>query len=338
MTLSGRPLLRAADLELFVGRDPQRLRAVAGLRSGLNCLLVGDPGSGRTTLARAILASLEPGEIVEITVRAARDAGPADLLAALSAELGLSGFDDPGPARLSGRDEALDLVDRIRRQVAAAALPAATTMVFLLEDIQGEAGLQLFGSLRDELWTIDARWLVAVSTAQAPALIRPPADVFFEVQITLPPLDDADSRQLVLRRVPDADPGVVARVVSAAAGNPRRLIDLARQLLENPDSATEVTDALRRRDAALARLSRPAQLLASELEALGGASASDPQLLDRMAWTRARAVQVLSELEDSGLVTYRTESTGRGRPRKVYRLIPPEEFNPPYGGVGGTGG
>jgi predicted ArsR family transcriptional regulator len=67
-------------------------------------------------------------------------------------------------------------------------------------------------------------------------------------------------------------------------------------------------------------------MLASELEALGWASASDERLLTRMGWTRPRVVQVVAELESRGLVQMREENTGRGRPRKLYRLTPAAEF------------
>ena len=55
-----------------------------------------------------------------------------------------------------------------------------------------------------------------------------------------------------------------------------------------------------------------------ELEALGAASASDKELLDRMGWTRERAAQVLGQLEDKGLVVSSSERQARGRPRKYF--------------------
>ena len=70
-------------------------------------------------------------------------------------------------------------------------------------------------------------------------------------------------------------------------------------------------------------------MLAAELEALGWASASDERLLDRIGWTRPRVVQVIAELESRGLVDMREENTGRGRPRKLYRLTPAERFTDP---------
>ena len=56
MRLSGRPLLdNDADQELFVGRDDQLVAIARSLRDGLNCLIIGDPGSGKTSLIRAVM-------------------------------------------------------------------------------------------------------------------------------------------------------------------------------------------------------------------------------------------------------------------------------------------
>jgi predicted ArsR family transcriptional regulator len=68
-------------------------------------------------------------------------------------------------------------------------------------------------------------------------------------------------------------------------------------------------------------------MLWAELEVLGGASASDDRLLSRMGWTRARAVQVLGELEDAGLVTASSVKSGQGRPKKVYKVVSPTRFS-----------
>src|SRR6478609_4845027 len=84
MRLSARPLLdNTADQALFVGRDAQ-LRAIEGsLRSGLNCLVAGEPGSGKTSLVRAAMfASL--GDPIHFSyARAGTARSVADLLTAV---------------------------------------------------------------------------------------------------------------------------------------------------------------------------------------------------------------------------------------------------------------
>jgi predicted ArsR family transcriptional regulator len=84
----------------------------------------------------------------------------------------------------------------------------------------------------------------------------------------------------------------------------------------------------RARAEALENVSRPARMLAQELEAIGWAAASDERLLDRLGWTRTRVIQVIGELRDEGLVQMREERRGRGRPRKLFRVVPAAEFTP----------
>jgi predicted transcriptional regulator len=89
---------------------------------------------------------------------------------------------------------------------------------------------------------------------------------------------------------------------------------------------SEFAAAAGQRQRALILAGRSAHMLAAELEALGGASASDERLLSRMGWTRARAVQVLGELEKAGLVTTSSVKAGQGRPKKIYKVVSPAQF------------
>jgi DNA-binding MarR family transcriptional regulator len=111
-------------------------------------------------------------------------------------------------------------------------------------------------------------------------------------------------------------------------------LEVARELAAGPavgGARLNTVSGLKARTEALAQVGRPARMLAEELDALGWASASDQRLLDRMGWTRPRVVQVIAELESRGLVEMREESTGRGRPRKLYRLTPAADFLAPHG-------
>ena len=56
MQLSGRPLLdNAADQRLFVGRAGEVDRIERSIGAGLNCLITGVAGSGKTSLVRALM-------------------------------------------------------------------------------------------------------------------------------------------------------------------------------------------------------------------------------------------------------------------------------------------
>jgi hypothetical protein len=246
-----------------------------------------------------------------------------------------------------GRDHATDGRDHRDTEIGEAGGRSGTdstdhavsdprTRVIVLEDVPAVAGAEVFGALRDELWRVDALWLVTTSTAQVAGLLRAPADVFFETRVQLDPLSDEDARELLRRRLDEPDSASSTQVVSIAAesagGLPRRLLEVARELVAEPTvggARLNTGRGLKARSAALAKMSRPARMLAQELEALGWVSASDERLLNRMGWTRPRVVQVIAELESGGLVEMREENTGRGRPRKLYRLVPAADFRDP---------
>ena len=115
--------------------------------------------------------------------------------------------------------------------------------------------------------------------------------------------------------------------VVIAGGNPRRLLDVARELNNGSTKWPDLSRAYAARDRALAQLGRPTHMLAKELEVVGAASASDSRLQERMGWSRSRLVQVLDQLEEHGLATARSvKPKGQGRPRKVYRLVPAMAF------------
>ena len=338
MQISGRPLLdNAADHALFVGRVDALRRIDRALRSGLNCLLIGDPGSGKTSLIRALMySSQESAHPLPVTYVRANDAqSAADLLAAILAAL------PPGPVGPSRQATAIELLDALSAQVESAA--DSGTRVIAVDDVGAAAGSELFGALRDELWQVGVQWLVSTSTAQSASLVRAPADVFFETRIQLGPLGVEEATELLRRRLDDPDRAgsraagggadqledLIRTAVGSGRDTPRRLLEVVRELSAEPAvgglGLTTVT-GLRSRTAALERLGRPARMLAQELDALGWAGASDERLLARVGWTRPRVVQVIAELEREGLVQMREENTGRGRPRKLYRLTPAAEF------------
>ncbi len=334
MNLSGRPLLdNPAEHSLFVGRADALQRIERSLRSGLNCLVVGDPGSGKTSLVRALMFRVHQGggDLRFLYIRAAAMRTASGVLEAVLAAASRNALQSH---RVEGGDAAAtDLLDML---ITAIGDDAPVRTVIVVEDVNADAGLELFGALRDELWQVDARWLVTASTVQAAALVRPPADVFFDVQVRLEPLTRSEIDEALRRRVDDpqgpAADALIAAATQAGSLTPRRLLEVARELTAEPTvggTGLTTVQGLRERTAALETMSRPARMLAQELERLGWVSASEERLLDQLGWTRPRVVQVIGELEKGGLVQMREENTGRGRPRKLFRLVPPTEFTGP---------
>ena len=190
----------------------------------------------------------------------------------------------------------------------------------MIDDITAGAGSQLFGALRDEVWQIGAVWLVTTTPAQALDLVRPPADVFFETRVELAPLAAPEVADLLRRRLESRrrswwlgdrlgigarsrvraigsrrtqdDPAeLLDAVLAGRPDTPRRALEAARDWVTNPTvgpTGLTVAQEHRARAAALESLSRPARMLAQELEAVGWAGASDERLLDRLGWTRTQ--------------------------------------------------
>lgn len=326
MTLSGRPLLDTRpDQVLFVDRVEEMTRVRASLNQGLNCLVVGERGSGKTSLLRALMfqnrqhADPEDAPVPALVYVGGSGVASASGLLARATDVLARQQGDP-PADLSQRS-ASALIEALGERAAVRG-----RIVLVLDDVPAQAGNALFGALRDELWSIDLRWLVTVTTADSGTLLRPPADAFFESQVELAPLPVAASIEILRRRMGDVPDRVLEEAAQIGGGNPRRLLDVARQFGAQSLQWSSFSAAAAEREQALSALGRPAHMLALELEALGGASASDDRLLSAMRWTRPRVVQVLAEMEKAGLVTTSSQKAGQGRPRKIYKVVSAAQF------------
>ncbi|SRR6266540_659735 len=232
-------------------------------------------------------------------------------------------FRDVGPAgsdrSSAGTETMVELVYELQRRAREFKL----TPVVVVDGVaSAEVAHDLFGRLRDELWRLGFVWLVAADSSLRPAFQEPPADAFFDVTIELGPLPDGRASELlsVRDRENELRDDVREAIVQAAKGSPRRLLGLARQAL-----AGKSAEAILREAQLVERVGdevgESAKRLVDELMIVGGASASDEELLRRLGWSRMRAQQVLAQLEDAGFVEVVGQRNGaRGRPRKVYGL------------------
>ncbi len=324
MDLTARPLLATGgDMGLFVGRDREVAEVERALGRGFNVLLEGARGAGRTSLLRSLAyhhrADEAPAPQVAL-VRAAGATDPASLLARVvgTLEAAPEAVPNDGPPRV-------DTVDALIARLAA--LVRERPRVVLLDDVAPAVGAGVFGVLRDELWEAGASWVVAATPETATALLAPPADAFFEVVVRLGDLTPDEAVELLARRLPEVP---VARLRQVADGTtvPRELLERARRVDWKDDADLDGVHASQLAwERALAGLGRSASMLAVELRDLGPVSASDERLLERMGWTRPRAIQVLGRLQEAGLVTsVQVPQDGPGRPRKVFRLVGPDEL------------
>ncbi|WP_217914208.1 MarR family transcriptional regulator [Miltoncostaea marina] len=310
--LGNRPLIATARDQALVLPRAEVAQVADLARRGLNVLLAGERGAGRTTaLHAAAFALREAGGRAEVV-----DAAPArvldDVVAAIDAAVARHGGDAGGGGVAAGGGA----LERVRRWRALDG-----SVIVMLDDLAPELAQPLFGRLRDELWQTPVRFVVAAPAADAGAFLTPPADVFFEGRVRLEPLGVAEQLELLGRRLPPEDAERAMRAVAGAgASTPREVVGLARQALVEGAQHDELAAAARVRRERVERLGPAASRLLAELEAAGGASASDPRLLERLGWSRQRVAQVAAALEAAGLVA---AAPVRGEDRRVRRVFTP---------------
>ncbi len=327
--LGNRPLLATArDQRLAIDR-PEVGTVTDSARRGLNVLVVGDRGAGRTTLLHAVAFRLREEGRRAVVVDAGPAAGVADVVAAIDRALTGDDHGDDDRGRGTQTTRVLGVLRRWRELDDDACV--------LLDELRPELAHGLFGRLRDELWQTRARFVVTAATHEAAVVVTPPADVFFESTVRLAPLS-VDAQQALLRR--RLDPDEAERVRSALRGadlaTPRALLAAARDALAGHTGEGGAEAAARERARRVAGLGPAAERLLAELDAHGAASASDPRLLGRLGWSRQRAAQVAQALESAGLVTSGSARGHDGRVRRVFAPVPASELAgaPADGGTG----
>ena len=325
--LEGRPLYdTAADRDLFVPHAAwNQVRAAA--ERGFNVLLSAPRGAGKTSMLRQLQLALRDAQPDRspVFVDAAGAHTPLELVEHVREAM----RGRPSSLRTLAEQAAFS-ASLLTREPAGA---ASTYLVRLVRELgdepphtvlldasgAGAAVYQLFGRLRDELWQLDHRWVVALDVDELGAVRRPPADAFFDVEVSLAGVSAEELEELLRRRQTPLGDESLREIAEASRGNPRAAIRTARQAVIEERAPREVLAEQAWRQTEAGRLGRPHAMLMAELEHLGAASASDEELLDRTGWTRERAAQVLAELERAGLATASTERRARGRPRKIFR-------------------
>lgn len=338
--LSGRPLRDTRrDRALFVDRDQTIEVAEKALRNGGNVLLVGQRGSGKSSILRMVAHNLGEDKRRRVLIDGRTAASTFDFLVLLRDQLGAWARLPLGEAATTLTSAAVSMLEapqvvvrptptdtqKLLTELRAIArnLPADGETIVLVDEMPSpQSAHTLFGRLRDELWELPLVWLVAVDERDAGLYREPPADAFWQRVVTIPGLDPDAAAELLRRRLDDDQlpPAVLEELVRAANGSPRRLIALAYDVVvegADPNSLMRQDQELQDR---LEDLSEPAKRLLAEVEANGAASPSDEGLLKKLGWTRSRASQVFRELEKQGLVSALDRPGSGGRPRRLYEV------------------
>jgi energy-coupling factor transporter ATP-binding protein EcfA2 len=326
--LVGRPLYdNPADARYHV--PPQEWDGlVKALERDNNVLLHGARGSGKTTLLRQMQRVLRgQGErVVFVDVSAVTEpfAFASRVHDALKGRSGVasaihdsSSLDrDPGGPNSSTGGTSRQLYDTL------VDLGDEVEPTILLIDASGAASAVygVFGRMRDTVWQLPHRWLVAVDDDELTSALRPPADAFFDRVVALKPLSMQQLLDLLQRRTDELPAHVLSWIAADAGGNPRTAVRAANDALVNGTNPSGGLSTRAHLLDAAGRLGRPHGMLMAELLDLGQASPSDEVLLERLGLTRARVNALLQQLAVAGLVESGVERSDRpGRPRTVYR-------------------
>ena len=326
--LSQRPLTGSdADRSLFVDRLPELSHLARAAQLGFNVLVLGERGIGTTSLMRQHQRYLQDDGCPNHYVRAAQAKKLGELLTVI--RIAVKGrraptLIDPLHGLQTGGDP--DPLREIRNLPTAVLEPGDHRPTIILDEMhKPELVHELFGRYRDDLWEMPFRWVVCGLATRHSDYLEPPADSFFDTTLTLGPLGNLSSTELLKSRLAQAGTNdskacwrinsELSSIVERGGGNPRQLLAAARAaVLRSAEESLTASKLV----AAAAELGTTEKLALEYLLMNGPTSASDPQLLEDWQVTRARANQVLRRLEDAGLVSAIQEKRGIGRPRKLY--------------------
>ncbi len=331
MLLNGRPLYdNQADESLFV-HVPEWDPLVKAIERRLNVLLLGPGGSGKTTLLHQVQLALRRHEE---TVAFVDGTGATDVLE-LASRIRNTLLGQPSMMAVAGNVVEVFGGGKAppggaSRQLAAQlqAIGEAPPAVILVDGPSSpEAVYDLFGRMRDVLWQQPHHWVVALEARHRSAVLKPPADAFFDLVIPLREWSTNALTELLSRRAEGELPGrLITAAAAGAEGSPRQALRaLSYGVVNDEDPAVLLNERGRLLDEAT-QLGRAPSMLLAELLDRKQASPSDADLQDSLGVTRARLTQMFHQLAEHNLVVSETErAAGPGRPRTVYRPNLPHE-------------
>jgi energy-coupling factor transporter ATP-binding protein EcfA2 len=320
--LRTRPLRAThADAAYLVQRESDTATLLSAVSYGFNAMVVGERGSGKTTLVNLLAAQLEEQGWQVTQLAGGRFDSAAEALIGVARSMAANASSNLATDDLRQRDGG-DQLDDAYRALADIAGSAPDQSLVILDGLAPRLVHEIFGRLRDEIWSLRLQWVVTGDIEDKAILLAPPADAFFEQVVMLAPLPGSQIEGLLDLRDPEGElePRVRRLIAEHSAGNPGRALVLARQALVSADPVSEIN-----RGSVIEQieheLGEPAARLADDLARNGPSGPSDAQLLRRIGWSRPRAYQVFQALQRAGFTEVSSERTGHaGRPTHTYRL------------------
>jgi energy-coupling factor transporter ATP-binding protein EcfA2 len=321
--LQGRPLYDTPSDGRYYVKPPEWNAVIRAVDRGNNTLIYGFRGLGKTTLLRQLQLMLSQQQKRVVFVDAAAVTEPLELVVRVRDALkGRPGISQTGawPSRFDPSPPPGGASRLLYDTLVSLGQDVEPTIVLLDASAAAEAIYGIFGRMRDTIWQLPHRWLVAIDYGDRATALKPPADAFFDTVVKLEALSSSQLLTILQKRTDELLPETLAQIAADARGSPRVAIRTANDaLVHDSDPASELFERARLLDAA-AQLGRPQGMLMAELLDLGQASPSDKILLDRLALTRSRVSTLFQELLEAKLVEPAvTRSEGPGRPRKIYR-------------------
>src|SRR6202022_681733 len=106
------------------------------------------------------------------------------------------------------------------------------------------------------------RWVAAADDNAVAAYTQPPADAFWDVTVTVPPLSIDEAMGLLKRRTEEEfDIEIIPDMLDAAKGSPRQLVQLARLALRDQAFPSKLRAARDDQAALVGALGRPPHML-----------------------------------------------------------------------------
>lgn len=316
MRFRDRPLLvDGLDAGVYLDRPALEAQLVDPILAERNVLLLGEQGSGKSTLLRKAASLLARQGHPAVLVNGALAEDASSLLELVDDALSLQ-----QPRDVPARPASSGLLNAARR------LRRAVPVGILLDGLADpEIAYDVFGRLRDELWELRHPWVVAVRPRDSGIMRTPPADAFWAAVVEIPPLDAEQTERLLRLGLDEREYGVVDRErIRIGGDHPRHVIRAAQATLARGGASSGRMASRNELLDEASRLGRSEAMAMSELQGLGRpVSVHDPELLERLGWSRSYAQRVLSHLEGNGLVRSIPERSDRGgRPRKLYEPNP----------------
>jgi hypothetical protein len=314
MEFQSRPLT-ASDSEAYVARQTDALVEQA-LAARKNVLLGTVRGSGVTSL----LYRVENGIADAIYLNAEFARSAAEVLASIAARLRVRAVETPDIDTFLLHPDPLAAPPALKQMSDALAHADRSPTVLIDGPLPPAIAFELFGRWRDGLHALPIAWIVTAHQDRLAEYLTPPADVFFDVVMTLEPFSREGALEVLVRRDALGLLAVDTRraLVDAFDGTPRHLLQLARPQLDRvhraPGQAKAHADAT-------SQLSRGARSLLAEIQGRGPVAATDTDLQHRLGVTSRQLRRNFAELRHAELVEEVAGKSGKpGRPPLTFRL------------------